>query len=119
MCNAWIRRLLKWDRKKQFHFAPLDSDTAKRLLAPVFPDYVKEDTVIYYNEGKIFLRSSAVIEISKELPLPYNLLPALKMVPEKWLNALYDRIAGNRYQYGERFEACPLPPSEWWERFLD
>ncbi|MFZ1677755.1 MAG: DCC1-like thiol-disulfide oxidoreductase family protein, partial [Saprospiraceae bacterium] len=44
MCNTWVKRIIRWDRKKVFHFAALESETAQKLLTPLLPGYLAEDT---------------------------------------------------------------------------
>ena len=70
MCHAWVKKLIKWDRSGIFKFAPLESDIAKDLLSPILPGYLGEDTVVYYDDGKIYLRSNAALRIFYDLGFP-------------------------------------------------
>lgn len=117
MCHSWVKRIIRWDKKKIFRFAPLESETAKKLLTPILPEYLKEDTIIYYDEGRIYMRSNAAIQILEALG--YNLLALSKFVPKNLRDAVYRWVANRRYKYGERFASCPLPPVEWRERFME
>ena len=116
MCHAWVKRIIKWDKRKIFRFAPLEGETAVNYLTPLMPDYLKEDTIIYYQDGRIRMRSDAAIEILHMLGLGGTFL--LRWVPKKLLDAIYSQVASRRYKYGERFTSCPLPPAEWSDRFL-
>jgi predicted DCC family thiol-disulfide oxidoreductase YuxK len=48
MCHSWVKRIIRWDNKKTFKFAALESDTAKMILTPLLPEYLKEDTLVYF-----------------------------------------------------------------------
>ena len=118
MCHSWVKRIIRSDPDKIFHFAPLDSETAKQLLSPLLPAYIKEDTLVYYDEGTIYLRSDAALRIFKDLGFPYAALSGFKFVPKFMRDNVYRWIANRRYKYGKRYDSCPLPPVEWRDRFL-
>lgn len=117
MCHAWVKRIIKWDKRKVFRFAPLEGETAVKYLSPLMPDYLKEDTIIYYHNGRALLRSDAVIEIVKSLGFCCTYL--FNWVPKNLRDAFYNHVAKKRYKYGKRFTNCPLPPPEWRDRFLN
>jgi len=118
MCHSWVKRIIQWDKNKTIRFAPLESDVAKNILAPVLPDYLKEDTIVFYDEGSIFMRSDAALKIVGQLGLPYNLGVIGKILPKKLRYTIYKMVASKRYKFGKRYESCPLPPEEWRDRFL-
>jgi predicted DCC family thiol-disulfide oxidoreductase YuxK len=118
MCNAWVKRIIPLDHKKRFHFAPLESETAHKVLTPIMPEYLKEDTIIYYEDGQVYLRSSAAIRIMAALGLPYNLGVVFALVPLRIRDGVYRWVANRRYKYGKRYDSCPVPPIEWRDRFL-
>ena len=118
MCHSWVKLILRWDKQKQFLFAPLESEKAKEILLPIFPGYLAEDTIVYYADGKVFIRSNAVIAICRELKFPFNLGVTGSIIPQSIRDNIYKFIARNRHRYGERFESCPLPPEEWRDRFI-
>ncbi len=118
MCNSWVKRIIKWDKKKVFQFAALESETAQKLLTPLLPDYLKEDTIIFRDDSQIYLRSNAVLRILKYLGFPLYLGLIFFFVPGFIRDGVYDWIAARRYKYGKRYDSCPLPPPEWRDRFL-
>ena len=118
MCNAWVKRLIKWDTKKVFSFAALEGETAQALLTPLMPDYLKEDTIIYYEDGRIYVRSNAAFRILKSLGGPLSLGSVFTIIPLPIRDGVYRWIANRRYKYGKRYDSCPLPPPEWRGRFL-
>ncbi len=118
MCHAWVKWIIRSDRDKRFLFAPLESATAKELLSALLPGYMKEDTLVYYDNGAIYLRSDAGLRILKDLGSPYSVISGFRFVPKFLRDLVYRWIASRRYKYGKRYESCPLPPVEWRERFL-
>ena len=119
MCNSWVKRLIKWDKQKLFHFAPLESDTAEKLLKPLMPGYLEEDTIIYYDNGKILLRSDAALSIIGQLRPAFDIINMGKLVPKSIRDRVYRWVAARRYKYGDRYTSCPLPLPEWRDRFLN
>ena len=118
MCNGWVKAIIRFDKQKRFHFAALDSEVARRMLYPLLPDYQSEDTIILLDEEKVYLRSDAALRILGYLPQPVSWLKAGRIIPKQFRDAIYRRIAANRYRWGKRFDACPVPPPAWRDRFL-
>ena len=118
MCNGWVKRFIRWDKKKIFLFAPLEGEIAKQMLEPVFPGYLKENTIIYFEDGNVFVRSTAALKILGQLKFPYSLCKVGLFVPRFFRDWVYHQIAIRRYLYGKRYDSCPMPPPEWRDRFL-
>ncbi len=118
MCNGWVRFILRWDKRKSFHFASLQSETAGKLLSPVFPGYLEENTIILLESENVYIRSEATLRISQRLAFPVCLFQAGWIIPRVLRDSLYRMVAGRRYRYGKRYDVCPLPPEPWRERFL-
>lgn len=119
MCHAWVRCLIRWDEKELFSFAPLESEAAKTYLGEIFPGYLEEDTIVFFDEGHIYVRSDAALRIISLLKFPLSLLKLGLVVPKSIRDAVYAKVAANRFKFGERFESCPLPPVDWRDRFLN
>ena len=88
------------------------------MLKEIFPDFLKEDTIIYFDNGKTYVRSTAALKILSQLSLPYSLSALGFLVPRPIRDAVYRWIANRRYTYGKRYDSCPIPPPEWRDRFL-
>ena len=118
MCHSWVKRIIRWDKKKKFRFSPLESELAQKTLSPLLPGYIKEDTIILYDEGNIYLRSDAGLKIMEILGFPYNLFIVGKITPKGIRDGIYRWVANRRYTYGQRYDSCPMPPVEWRDRFV-
>ena len=117
MCHSWVRHIIRRDPEKRIKFAPLEGKTAEEILKPIFPDYLKEDTVVYYDNGHIYIRSNAALQIFQALG--YNFRWFSRFIPKNLLDKVYNWIAARRYKYGNRYNSCPLPPMEWRDRFMN
>ena len=118
MCHSWVKRIIRWDKSKLFKFSPLEGELAQKTLSPLLPDYMKEDTIILYDDGNIFLRSDAGLKIAEILGFPYNVFVAGRLLPKRLRDGIYRWVANRRYTYGKRYDSCPMPPVEWKDRFI-
>ncbi len=119
LCNGSVQTILKYDRKKRFHFASLQSLTARELLPE---KYTKEDelgTIVFMQKnGSFKTKSTAVLNIAKYLSFPLNLTFVFILVPVFIRNWVYDRVAKNRYKWFGKQDTCWLPTPELKSRFL-
>jgi predicted DCC family thiol-disulfide oxidoreductase YuxK len=111
LCNGTVDFLLKRDHKKQFRFAPLQSETGK-LLIRKFEIPSNTDSVILIKLNRIYFESDAALEIAGMLPFPWKLGVIFKIVPKKIRNGLYRWIAKNRYSWFGKRTTCRIPTSE-------
>jgi len=77
------------------------------------------DTFIYIRAGKCLRKSTAALEILKEIGGGWKLLYILKIIPLFLRDWVYDRIARSRYRIFGREAACMVPEPEFRKRFLD
>ena len=64
------------------------------------------DSIIFYFNGNAYIKSDAVIRISKSLGFPYNLISIFKIVPRSIRDIFYDFIARNRYKFFGKVNKC-------------
>jgi predicted DCC family thiol-disulfide oxidoreductase YuxK len=117
LCNRVVRWLVRIDRQALLHYAPLEGDTARRLL-PRLP--VDLDAIVYWREGRSLVDSSnAIGTILREMPWPWRGLSAMLWVPQKLRDWAYRSVAGRRYRLFGNYESCPVPEAKIRARFLD
>jgi predicted DCC family thiol-disulfide oxidoreductase YuxK len=118
LCNASVQFIIKRDHQSYFKFAALQSEAGITLQKEYKLPLNKWNSVILINNGKVFDRSSAVLNIVKKLSGPLSLLYIFIIVPPFLRNFIYDRIAENRYKwYGKRNE-CMIPTPDLMSRFI-
>ncbi len=109
LCNQFVNIIFSKDSSHQFHFASLQGQTASLLLhsQPVL------DTIIYWKQGKTFIKSQAVLEILRDLGGIYSIFSIFYIFPRFLLDRVYDFIAARRYSWFGHQSECRLPtPSE-------
>jgi predicted DCC family thiol-disulfide oxidoreductase YuxK len=117
-CDGVVQFIIKRDPKGYFHFAPLQSDTAQRLLSEHrLPNEV--ETMIVIENGKAYLRSSAALRVTRHLTGAWPLFFYLAYwVPAPIRDFFYKFIARNRYRLFGKKESCMIPTPEVRARFL-
>ena len=116
LCNNSVQFILKYEKEETFKFAPLQSDVAKKILAP-FQQQAITDSVLLIENGKLYQQSTAALRIAKRLKYFWVLFPLI-YIP-KWIrDPVYDWIARNRYRWFGTRESCMMPDENQKKRFL-
>ncbi len=111
LCNRTVDFILKRDKKKQFRFAALQSETGQVVKKKLsIPDEI--DSVVLILKGIAFYESDAALEIARLLPAPWKWAMAFKMAPATWRNSIYRWIARNRYHWFGKKTVCRVPTNE-------
>jgi len=117
LCNSFVNRLMRWDRKHTFYFAALQGNTARSHgLGSGESD---PESIVYFSQGKVYTESGAAIRIVADLGGLYGLLRIFLIVPSFIRNGIYRWVARNRYRWFGRKELCRLPTKEERAFFLD
>jgi predicted DCC family thiol-disulfide oxidoreductase YuxK len=107
LCNGTVDFLMKRDRKKQFRFASLQSETGE-FLKQQYSIPADSDSVILIKSETVYLKSDAAFEIAGMLPYPWKIAAFIKIIPKKTSDKLYDWIAKNRYHWFGKRESCRI-----------
>ena len=125
LCDRLVRFLLSRDRGDRLRFAPLQGKLARTVLPRhgLNPDDLDSIVVVsgwQHSSERAFTRAPAVLRTFELLGARWRILArAASIVPVPLANGVYNLVARSRYRIFGRFEACPLPPQEWRERFLE
>jgi predicted DCC family thiol-disulfide oxidoreductase YuxK len=117
MCNAFVDLVLHADNHDTFLFAPLQGETASRMLPPL-PSDPREWSLIYLDERGSHEMSDASLEIYKRIGGAWKLLSYAQIVPRVIRDPVYRVIARTRYQFFGKREACRMPSATDQARFL-
>lgn len=119
LCNGYVNWMIDHDLKNQFKFASLQSDYGQQKVAELGlqGDYL--NTIVYYENGRGYTHSSAVLRILKQLGGIYSLLSIFLLVPPFIRNFVYNLVARNRYNWFGKRESCRIPTPELKARFLE
>ena len=119
-CNASVRFIMQRDKKDIFRFASLQSDLGKKLTTERGIDTSKVDSIILIDPGAAYyIKSTAALEISKDMTGLYPLLSLFIYLPEGFRDWVYDIVAKNRYKWFGTSETCPMPTPTEQAKFLD
>src|SRR5258707_6219589 len=117
LCSASVQFIIKRDSEKKFRFASLQSVFAKKILVEKqIGDSGK--TILFLKDKKIYFRSDAALEISRELDGLWPVLYFLKIIPRFIRDAVYNFISRNRYRWFGKTDACWLPSPDLSSRFV-
>ncbi|MDG2139579.1 MAG: DCC1-like thiol-disulfide oxidoreductase family protein [Flavobacteriales bacterium] len=93
-CNV-VRILTSLVDKSVVTYLPLKSQKTKELIN--YHNLQNINSVIYIDDkDKIYIKAIAVLNVFRIMNFPYNLLYIFNILPESFLNFIYDFIAKNR-----------------------
>ncbi|WP_282111722.1 thiol-disulfide oxidoreductase DCC family protein [Maribacter stanieri] len=119
LCNNTVQFVIKRDVNDIFRFTPLQSDTAKKLLHERNIDIDDIDSIILIEPNvAYYTKSTAALEIGKELKGYDGLSVILLWLPESFRNIVYDYVAKNRYKWYGKKESCMIPTQELKNKFI-
>lgn len=116
LCNGAVNLIIKFDKKGNFRFAPLQSSFAHQNLSS--DAFTKVDSIVLLKQGREFYKSDAVIEIFKDLLGGWPLVAGVKFFPKFMRDALYDFIARNRHTFFGKRNSCMVPTADLLARFI-
>lgn len=119
LCNGRVQFVIKHDKKKQIHFAALQSETGQRLLQEYQLAGNNLQSFVFIEKGKAYTQSTAALRVCKYLDGLYKIFYAFLIIPRFIRDAVYRVIANNRYKWFGKREACMIPSPEVKARFLD
>jgi predicted DCC family thiol-disulfide oxidoreductase YuxK len=117
LCNGFVDVILRADKAGALHFAPLQGDTARRLL-PSPPDDAETWSMLYMDERGLYTRSDAALEILRRLGGIWSVLALIRVVPRFLRDAVYGVIARNRYRWFGKRAVCRIPTPKERDRLL-
>ncbi|HJQ84515.1 MAG TPA: thiol-disulfide oxidoreductase DCC family protein [Candidatus Binatia bacterium] len=119
LCNRVVRFVIAHDPPPaRFRFAALQSETGQALLRRHGLPTDDFDSFVLLEGDRVSVRSSAALHVVARLGFPWSLLAVLLVLPAAVRDPLYRWIAGNRYRWFGRRDACMVPTPELRSRFL-
>jgi predicted DCC family thiol-disulfide oxidoreductase YuxK len=110
LCSSTVQFVIKEDKKKIFSFFPSESESAKLILTKYNLSEIKEKSIILYENGKIYLGSSAILRILMKLGGYYKTFAYLMfLIPKPIRDTVYSFIAKNRYKWFGKRDSCLIP----------
>ncbi len=118
LCNSGVNFVIDRDKKGKYKFASLQSKEAQEILSKHGVQTPKMDSFILIKQNKVYRKSSAILEISKDMGSFWPILYVFKIVPTFFRNWIYNFVAAHRYQWFGKRDQCRIPTEELQNRFL-
>lgn len=118
-CNATVNFIIARDPAMHFSFAALQSKSGQSLLREFGLETSDFDTIVLIDQGRPFIKSTAILRILRDLKWPWPALSALAILPASFRDLFYDLVSRNRYHWFGKRESCRIPTPAFQERFLE
>jgi predicted DCC family thiol-disulfide oxidoreductase YuxK len=105
LCNKWIFIVRKNNR--YFQIVPLRQYSGE-ILSNSRNSETNFNSLIFFDKGKRYYKSDAVLHLTRRLKGLWPLLYVLILVPATFRNRLYDLVADNRYRWFGRVPTCNI-----------
>ena len=117
LCNGSVNFILPRDNKGQLKLAPLQSDYARAVLKEHGKNSDMLDSMMLLEGGRLTVKSTALIRISKYLDGAWPLCMVALVIPPFIRDFVYDIIAKKRYKWFGKYDTCRLPDPKYKARF--
>jgi predicted DCC family thiol-disulfide oxidoreductase YuxK len=119
-CSAGVRRAMKFDKHRRLMFSPLQGKLATEKGFSEFADESDGSMVLMREaDGRIFLRSDAVIELARALGGAWKLFLPAALIPRFIRDSVYKWVARNRYLFSQKGDFCLLPDADFEARVIE
>ena len=109
LCNGSVSFVIKHGGKDKFLFLALQSEQAKGLLPENYIIEQSPDSIVYLENKKVYLRSTAILNILKRMGRGWKVLYVFIIIPRVLRDPLYDFVARNRHRWFGKNDYCELP----------
>lgn len=117
LCNTSVDFIVRYEKEDTLKFASLQSEYGKALVQKAGMTDVP-DSILFYSNGELQVKSKAVLSICSYLKFPYRLLNVFRFVPKPIVDKFYEYIARNRYRWFGTKDSCRVPTAEERGKFL-
>jgi len=119
LCNSSVNFIIDRDSNRYFRYSALQSEAGQRFLNKHGLNATDFDSIVLFEDGQIFQKSTAALRIARKLDGLYPIFYAFIVIPVKIRDFFYNLIAKNRYKWFGRRNECRIPTPELKSLFLD
>lgn len=119
LCSAWARFLLRFDTRRRFKLATMQSEEGQAILSFYGLPLDNYETMVLVENERVYGKSDAALRIVRQLPFPWPVLTCFRLLPRTLRDWLYDQIARHRYQLFGKKNVCFTPSEADASRFLN
>ena len=118
LCDTAVRQIMQIDSKRRLRFAPLQGQTATRLLDESLRSPENLKTLVYLDRAqKVWTKSEATLEILMRVGGFWKIASLAKILPVGFRDWFYDRVAERRRSIIDKAN-CPSPTEDQRARML-
>ena len=117
-CSCWVRFVLKRDREVRFRFVAIQSEAGRALAGRLGISVEEPQTNAVVWGGRVWFKSDAALTVLSVVGPVRPLMTGLQAAPRPLRDAVYDRIARNRYRIFGRSDVCMIPDPSQAGRFI-
>ena len=111
LCNSSVDFLMRHDRAGRMRFAPLQGETAARMLPEA--DRLHLGSMVLVHHAKTYRKSAAVVRALWQLGGCWSVAAGmLWLIPAPLRDLGYSAVAAMRFRLGGRKESCRMPTAE-------
>ena len=118
LCTAWLRFVLKHDRRAKFRFSTAQSPAGQKLLRNHGLDPSDPTSFLVIVGDKSYNESGGMIEVVSGFGGAWRMIRLLYVVPGPIRDWFYRLIARHRYRLFGKRESCFVPDRETSDRFV-
>lgn len=111
-CEGSVRFMARRDRAGYLRYGASQSPQAAEMLRRYGVNRESARSIIFIEDGQVYLRSTATLRIARHLGFPWKLAAALLWIPVPLRDAVYRVVAAVRFRLAGRSNACEIPPPE-------
>ncbi len=102
LCSSQVKFITDHDDAGRFRPVPLQSEEGRRMLLSAGMRDTDLDTVVYKKDDRYLTRSSAVLNILKDMGGAWKLLYGFIIIPAFIRDFFYRLVARNRHRFPAR-----------------
>lgn len=111
---------MRFDTRGNLKFSPLQGKLAAEKGFTQYADKSGGTMVLMREaDGKVFLRSDAVIELTRALGGGWRIFAVAKFIPRFLRDAAYHWVATHRYWFSKKGDFCVLPDPGMEKRIIE
>ncbi len=124
LCNGIVRLLLRTDRRRALHFAPLQGTRAQEFLRQAGLPTRDFDSLVFVPDWNRpaqhapRLRTDGALAAAAEVGGVWRLVTWLRVLPAWMRDPFYKLVARTRYAVFGEYRPTPLPDPAWARRFI-
>lgn len=118
LCSWGARMIHRLDRSGTVRIAPIQSETGAALMRANGLDALDPESWLFIEGDTVWRDFDAVIRFGERAGGLGRLCGVLRLIPRRWRDWLYARVAQNRYAMFGRGDMCALPDPAFQARLI-